>query len=96
MDDFGCSATHMGSEREFRWFVPRILELLADHPQMVVDAERIASGLRLAGVDVWPDDEREVVRDVFVALGGCGSGVAGRGDGQGGVACGRGWSPRTS
>jgi hypothetical protein len=69
MDDFGFSAMlTWGSERDFRWFLPRILELLADHPGMATGPEIIASRLHMAGLDEWPDDEQEVVRDAFVAL----------------------------
>jgi hypothetical protein len=69
MDDFAFSATlTWGSERDFRWFLPRILELLADHPEMASGPEIIASRLRMAGLDEWPEPEQELVRDVFVAL----------------------------
>ena len=69
MDDFALSALlTWGSERDFRWFVPRILELLADHPEMAIEAEAIASRLRMAGLDAWPEAEQDVVRDAFVAL----------------------------
>jgi hypothetical protein len=69
MDDFGFRATlTWGSERDFRWFLPRILELLADHPGMAGGPEIIASRLRMAGLDEWSETEQEVVRDVFVAL----------------------------
>jgi hypothetical protein len=35
---------------------------------MLIDAETIASRLRMAGLDGWPDAEQEVVHDGFVAL----------------------------
>jgi hypothetical protein len=69
VDNFGFSAMlTWGCKRHFRWFVPRILELLADHPEMASGPEIIASRLRMAGLDEWPETEQEVVRDVFVAL----------------------------
>jgi hypothetical protein len=69
MFDFASSALlTWGSERDFRWFVPRILELLADEPPWMPDAETMASRLLMAGLYDWPEEEHEVVRDVFAAL----------------------------
>src|SRR3954468_818553 len=69
MYDFAARALlTWGSERDFRWFVPRILELLADDPPVLIDAGTIASRLLMADLYDWPDAEKEVVREMFVAL----------------------------
>src|SRR3954451_19507365 len=85
MDDFGFSAMlTWGSERDFRWFVPRILELLADHPGMASGPETIASRLRMAGLDECPEPGQRSSERCSSRSGICGSTAADRGDGPGG------------
>jgi hypothetical protein len=69
MDRYGFKAmTTWGDEREFRWFLPRLLELLGDDPGGNADASVLAGKLEYAGWSAWPAAERDAVRRVFVAL----------------------------
>src|SRR3954464_8258629 len=50
IDDFGSSAMlTWGDERDFRWFMPRLFEMLVANPQAVTTAERLALPICMAG-----------------------------------------------
>jgi hypothetical protein len=69
MDRFGFKAmTTVGTEREFRWFLPRLVEVLADDPGGIADESVLVGKLEYAGWSAWPDEERDAVRRAFVAL----------------------------
>jgi hypothetical protein len=69
MDRFGFKAmTTVGTEREFRWFLPRLVEVLGDDPGGIADESVLVGKLEYAGWSAWPDEERDAVRRAFVAL----------------------------
>src|SRR4051794_16590732 len=69
MARFGFEAlTTMGDERDLRWLLPRLVELLASDPDRVAHPDVVAGKLTMAGFDGWPEDERATVRGAFLAL----------------------------
>ena len=55
--------TAVGSERDYRHFLPRILELSVRDPQWPgAEPEVTAAKLNLAGWRTWPSDQQEAVR----------------------------------
>src|SRR3954454_7912183 len=69
IDDFGSSAMlTWGDERDFRWFMPRLFEMLVTNPQGVTTAERFALTICMAGLDDWPDEDFDAVQSAYRAL----------------------------
>lgn len=69
IDDFGSSAMlTWGDERDFRWFMPRLFEMLVTDPQGVTTAERLALTICMAGLDDWPDEDFDAVQSAYRAL----------------------------
>jgi hypothetical protein len=69
MARFGFEAlTTMGDERDLRWLLPRLVELLASDPDGVAHPDVVAGKLTMAGFEGWPEDERATVRAAFLAL----------------------------
>ncbi|AUX39992.1 uncharacterized protein SOCE26_013870 [Sorangium cellulosum] len=60
--------TTWGEPRDFRWFLPRILELMATEQVGALSLELVAGKILSAGFAAWPAPEREVVRAAFAAL----------------------------
>lgn len=67
--------TTIGSPDDFRYFLPRLLELVADSmfepSSLQVDNEVVLGKLGYANWSTWPDDERLAVRGYLSALWGC-------------------------
>jgi hypothetical protein len=69
MDHYGFRAlTSVGDERDLRWFLPRLVELLAVEPSRIADPRIVAEKTVMAGFDGWPEEERATVRAAFLAL----------------------------
>lgn len=69
MARFGFEAlTTLGDERDLRWLLPRLVELLAIEPDRAAPPDVVAGKLTMAGFDRWPEDERATVRAAFLAL----------------------------
>jgi hypothetical protein len=69
MDRYGFKAlTTWGNERDLRWFLPRLVELLALEPDRIANARIVAGKVVMAGFDDWPEEERATVRAAFLAL----------------------------
>jgi len=69
MDRYGFKAmTTWGDVRDFRWFLPRLVELLGDDPGGIADESVLVGKLEYAGWSAWPAEEREAIRRAFVAL----------------------------
>jgi hypothetical protein len=69
MDRYGFKAmTTWGDERDFRWFLPRLLELVGDEPGGLANADVLVGKLEYAGWSAWPEEEREAVRRAFAAI----------------------------
>ena len=69
MARFGFEAlTTMGDERDLRWLLPRLVELLASDPDRAAHPDVVAGKLTMAGFGDWPEDERATVRAAFLAL----------------------------
>ncbi|WP_437568512.1 hypothetical protein [Sorangium sp. So ce542] len=60
--------TTWGEPRDFRWFLPRVLELMAIEQVGALCFELVAGKILSAGFAAWPESEREVVRAAFAAL----------------------------
>jgi hypothetical protein len=64
----GWALTTVGSERDYRHFLPRILELAISDPTWVgTEPAVIASKLRRSNWAAWPVEQQDAVRDVFGA-----------------------------
>jgi hypothetical protein len=64
-----CAMTTMGDVDDFRYFLPRILELLKDSDFLAsVDREVVLSKLRYGQWESWPEEEQEAVRDYLRSL----------------------------
>jgi hypothetical protein len=60
--------TTVGTEADFRHFLPRILELAAcSQSPAMADAEIIAGKVMRADRQEWTDDQKEAVRQLFLA-----------------------------
>jgi hypothetical protein len=69
MDHYGFKAlTSLGDERDLRWFLPRLVELLAVDPSRIADPRIVADKTVMAGFHTWPEEERATVRAAFLAL----------------------------
>jgi hypothetical protein len=69
MDHYGFRAlTSIGDERDLRWFLPRLVELLAAEPSRIADPRIVADKTVMAGLHSWPDEEQATVRAAFLAL----------------------------
>jgi hypothetical protein len=69
MDRYGFKAlTTWGDERDLRWFLPRLVELLAICPGCLADPGIVADKVVMAGFATWPADEQVTVRAAFLAL----------------------------
>lgn len=56
----------IGDERDFRYLLPRILDLAAGEPGKFLDPEIVLGKLQLANWARWPSSERRVV-EAFVS-----------------------------
>jgi hypothetical protein len=69
MDHYGVKAlTSLGDEHDLRWFLPRLVELLAADPSRIADPRIVADKTVMAGFETWPEEERATVRAAFLAL----------------------------
>jgi hypothetical protein len=55
----------IGSERDFRYLLPRILEISICEPAALPDVEIVLGTLRLAGWNAWPPDQREAIESLI-------------------------------
>jgi hypothetical protein len=84
MDRYGFNAlTTWGDARDLRWFLPRLVELLAVEPNRLATPSIVADKAVMAGFATWPDEERATLRGAFLAPGASGSTVGGRGGARG-------------
>jgi hypothetical protein len=58
----------VGGVADFRYFLPRMLELSTGAGFILPDLESMLGRLRLAGWNAWPADEQTAVRDFLTAL----------------------------
>jgi hypothetical protein len=66
---FGFKAmTTWGGPRDFRWFLPRILELMATERVGVLWLELIAEKALSADFALWPERERAALRGMLIEL----------------------------
>jgi hypothetical protein len=64
----GWAVTTVGSERDYRHFLPRILELAISDPTWIgADPAVIASKEKRSNWEAWPPDQQDAVRGVFEA-----------------------------
>lgn len=62
----GSAMLTIGSEEDYNYFVPRILELAVHAPFWIGTApEQLAERLEMAGWRSWPADQRAAIIDVF-------------------------------
>jgi hypothetical protein len=62
----GCAITTVGSERDYRHFLPRILELAVQEPVWIgAEPPVIAGRLKRADWETWPADQRDAGLLVF-------------------------------
>jgi hypothetical protein len=57
----------IGSERDFRYFLPRILDISIDDPESFINSEIVLGKLRLANWQSWPAAERRIVEELVDA-----------------------------
>jgi len=68
LDNFAASALYtVGSEMDYKHFLPRILELMVGAPEYGFDPDLTAGKLCYADLRNWPSDEADAVRQVFIA-----------------------------
>lgn len=60
--------TTWGEPRDFRWFLPRVLELMATEQVGALSLEIVAGKILSAGFAAWPEPERGAVRAAMAAL----------------------------
>ncbi|MET8149635.1 hypothetical protein ACIBSW_23825 [Actinoplanes sp. NPDC049668] len=58
----------VGGVADFRYFLPRLLEIACGEGFSWPDLESVVGRLRFAGWRSWQDDERDAVRDFLAAL----------------------------
>lgn len=64
----GRAITTVGSEQDYLYFLPRILELATIEPVWLgFEPPVIAQRIKLAGWERWPDERRDAVASVFTA-----------------------------
>src|SRR3954454_16314945 len=69
MDRYGFKAlTTWGDARDLRWFLPRLVELLAVNPDRIADPGIVADKAVMAGFATWPEQDRATLRGAFLAL----------------------------
>jgi hypothetical protein len=59
--------TTWGDADDFRHFLPRLFELLAQDADFPVELEVVTGKLVLAGWNEWPSEQRSAIRDYFQA-----------------------------
>jgi hypothetical protein len=61
LDYFYLAVDHVGSGEDFKFYLPRILEIMASARRSLLDGRTLVDKLRSARFGVWPEQERRVV-----------------------------------
>ncbi len=69
LTDYACAVMlTMGSEDDFQYFLPRILELtIEDDADWLTSIEGIAEKMQMAGAGRWSENRRTAIEDLWLA-----------------------------